>query len=71
MTTMTQRAQVWQDFASRALAAVLTARTVPLRVEEDFHFSQDLTAMIARYADAMTKEWAQRFDRTPKKPRKT
>jgi hypothetical protein len=37
---MTQRAQVWQDIASRALAAVLTARTVPLRVEEDFHFQR-------------------------------
>jgi hypothetical protein len=61
---MTQRAQVWQDFASRALAAVLTARTVPLRVEEDFHFSEDLAAMIAHYADAMTKEWAARFEIT-------
>lgn len=63
---MTTRAQVWESFATRTLAAMLMGRQLPLRPDDDFHFSEELAAMAARFADHATEEWATRFDLPPK-----
>ena len=56
--------EVWHSFAVAALNGLMVNRSLPLSVDEDYHYIENASAVCAKFADEMTRHW---IDRQPPK----
>lgn len=52
--------EVWRQFATAGLNALLINRQLPMRLDEDFEFIKSASDVVAKFADCMTECWLAR-----------
>jgi hypothetical protein len=58
---MPDRAEIWNQFAASATAAIIQRYGSPVRVDEDGGHIAQVAEVSARYADELTKQYEARF----------